>query len=256
MDGGHEIWALLVDVIGKRRTWTISREHRLLYAQADVHHDVADKHRPVGQALGGEVAHGLLGRCEQKIRGVVGEDPVVLLGHAPVEGSEPRLEMGDGQVQLDRRERPGDGRVGVAVDDHPVRVLALQDRVERGQDPPGLYAMGAGPDAQVYRGVGDAEAGEKHVGEVRVVMLTRVHDHMLVVGVREGGGHRSQFDELGTGTDNAQDLHKLSRGSADRASPPTGGDRHILPVTVVDEPGLPMAPPVRIGLSAKVVADR
>ncbi len=122
--------------------------------------------RARGQALVGQVAHRDLGRGQQQVGGVVGEHPVVLLGHPPVERAQARLEVRDRQVQLHRGQRAGERRVGVAVDQHPVRALLGQDRVEGGQHRAGLHAVAARPDAEVHVRRGDRQVGEEHVGHV------------------------------------------------------------------------------------------
>ena len=54
-------------------------------------------------------------------RQLIGHDPIDLLGHAPVERSQAGFDVRDRHVQLRGRERAGERRVGVAVDQHPVR---------------------------------------------------------------------------------------------------------------------------------------
>ena len=66
------------------------------------------------------------------------DDPVDLLGHRPVERPKPRLDVGDGDRQLRRRERSGQRGVRVAVDEHRIRPLAPEDGFDAGQHATGL----------------------------------------------------------------------------------------------------------------------
>ena len=92
---------------------------------------VADEVDAVGHALGREVGDGGRRRREQPAREVVGHDAVDLLGHPPVEAAQAGLDVRDGDAELRRGERPGERRVRVAVDEHRVRPLGDEDRLER-----------------------------------------------------------------------------------------------------------------------------
>jgi hypothetical protein len=196
-----------VDALGQLGRRELAGPDLVADAQADVDHHVTGQPGAVRQALRREVAHGLLGRGQQQVGAVVGEDAVVLLRHAPVEGAQAGLQVGDRQVHLHGGQRAGDGGVGVAVDEHPVGLLAVQHRVERREHRAGLHAVAAGADAEVDVGVRDAEAGEEDVGEVRVVMLPGVHDDVLVLSPGEGRGDGRELHQLRTGPDDADDFH-------------------------------------------------
>ena len=58
-----------------------------------VDHHVADQLRTLGESLAGEVGHRRRGRGQQQVGEVVGHDPVALLGHAPVERAQARLDV-------------------------------------------------------------------------------------------------------------------------------------------------------------------
>ena len=63
--------------------------------QQRVDHHVADHLGAIGEALGGEVAHGGLGRPSSRSAEVVGHDPVAFLRHARVERAKPGLDVGE-----------------------------------------------------------------------------------------------------------------------------------------------------------------
>ena len=153
------------------------------------------------------MTHGHLGRSQAQVSGVVGEDPVVLLGHAAVEGTQTGLEVGHRKVHLDGGESAGNGRIGVAVDEHPIRVHLLQHRVELLEHATGHEAVGAATDTQVQIRIRDAELDEEGVGHVDVVVLAGVDDLVIDSLGREGLGHRGQLHELGTSPDDAHDAH-------------------------------------------------
>src|SRR5690606_33016190 len=136
---------------------------RVRDAQAHVGHDVAGDEGALGEALGGEVLAGHLGGGQQQVRGVVGEDAVVLLGHAAVEGAQAGFEVGDLEVHLHGGEGAGEGGVRVAVDEGPVRLVLLEDLVYAGEHRAGLAAVGAGADGEVHVRGGDPQVGEEDV---------------------------------------------------------------------------------------------
>ena len=65
--------------------------------------------------------HRRVRRTEQQRRDAIGHDAVDLFRHAAVERSQTRLDVRHGLMELDRRERARHRRIGVAVDQHPVR---------------------------------------------------------------------------------------------------------------------------------------
>jgi hypothetical protein len=57
--------------------------------------------------------------------------------------------------------------------------------------------------------LGDPQIRKEHFRHLGVVMLTRVDDDVFVAPDGEGFGDWCQLDELRTGTDDADDLHRL-----------------------------------------------
>ena len=205
VDGGDGELAGGVDPLGQRDRGVLDGGGD---AQADVGHHIAGDQGPLGEALGGEVAAGDLGGGQQEVCGVVGEDAVVLLGHAAVEGAQPGFEVGDLEVHLHCGEGAGEGGVGVAVDEGPVRLVLLEDLVHPGEHRAGLAAVGAGTDGEVHVRCRDPQVREEDVAHRGVVVLSGVDDDVLdVVPLRGGIRDRGELDELWARTHDGQDLH-------------------------------------------------
>ena len=145
---------------------------------------------------------------------MVGDQPVRLLGHAPVEAAQARLDVGERQVQLRRGERRCQRRVGVAVGQHEVRPALEHRGLERLQHARRLAAVAARADAEIEVGLRDAELGEEDVGHRRVVVLAGVHDEVLdarAAGVRGGdrAADRRELHELRARADHLHQAHRL-----------------------------------------------
>ena len=85
--------------------------------------------------------------------------------------------------------------------------MFVEHGVERAEHRAGLHAVAARSDTEVHVGRRDAEVIEEHVGQHRVVVLTRVHDHVLDAGSGCRLGDRRELDELGASTHDADYLH-------------------------------------------------
>ena len=82
------------------------------------------QHGVRAEALLLEVAHARIGGREQQVRQVIGDDAIDLLRHPAIEAAQPGLDVRERDVELGRRQRRGQRRVGVAVDEHGVGPLA------------------------------------------------------------------------------------------------------------------------------------
>ena len=137
---------------------------------------------------------------------MVGQDAVDLLGHAPVERAQAGLDVGDRDVQLGGREGAGERRVGVAVDEQPVRLPGDELALDPGQHLAGLGAVGPGADLEVDVRIGDAELVEEDARHLVVVVLAGVKKRLAVAPPKDAGD-RPGFDELGACADDGQDVH-------------------------------------------------
>ncbi len=116
--------------------------------------------------------------------------------------------MGHGNAQLDRGQRPGQGRVRVAVDEHGIGLDVDEDALDGFEHRPGLGAVPPGADAQVVVGGGDAELVEEDVGHGRIVVLAGVDEDVLVAARGpQGPANGRRLDKLGTGPHHRDDCH-------------------------------------------------
>ncbi len=154
----HHVPAELDAVPGGRAECLDPAAHR----DQGVDHRVADVVDPLRRmALVEQVRPRLRRVNEQEIRDRVGDDPVELLRHRPVEAAQPRLDVPDGHLQLRRRDCRRQGRVhitrhqhhiGPHLQEHRARAArsrapsarratrsrpAAGDRAPRGRTPPG-----------------------------------------------------------------------------------------------------------------------
>jgi len=140
-----------------------------------VHH-VADADDPAAiDALASQVSNGCPCRGKQQVGCMVGDDAVNLLGRIAVERAQAGLDVCEGSLQLRGGKRPGERRIGVSVDEHPVRPFLRQCAFECGQHAPGLRAVGTGPYPEIAVGPRDLEFPEKDGRHVVVVVLASVH---------------------------------------------------------------------------------
>ena len=137
---------------------------------------------------------------------MVGDHAVDLLGHPPVERTQPGLDVRDGDAVLGSDQGGGKRRIRVAIDEDGIGSGIAQDRVEGDQHPRGLLGPRPSPDIEVMvrrRQPELAEEGSRH----RIVpVLTRV-DELESNRARRSGLQRRRLDELGSRPDDAEDAH-------------------------------------------------
>lgn len=138
---------------------------------------------------------------------MIGEHAIVLLRHPAIERAKPCLEMGERVVQLHSTHRGGEGGVRVAVHEHPVGGVLIEDRIERTKHRTGLYTVASRSDTEVHIRRRNAKVIEEHVREHRVVVLAGVHDHVIDPGGGGCLGNGGELDELGASANDADHLH-------------------------------------------------
>ena len=119
-------------------------------------HHVAHDLPSAGHALLLELRRGALVGAEEEGRQPVDLDPVSLFGHRQVEAAQPGLDVRDRHL-FARGVRPGQGRVRIAVDEHPVGPLRLDHLADRRGH---RYRVGR-PQVEPVSRLGDAELVEE-----------------------------------------------------------------------------------------------
>ncbi len=172
-----------------------------------VGHHVAHHVHAARDALGRQVAHRDVGRAQQQVGDGVDQHAVDLLRHRPVERAQARLDVGHRQAELRGRERRRQRRVGVAVDDDPVRRRGGQHRLDALQHARGRLGVRAGADLEPVGGRRDAELVVEDARQAVVVVLPRVdHHHVSQRGERQV--QRRRLHELRAVADDGDDPHQ------------------------------------------------
>ena len=184
-----------------------------------VDHGVAgDVDAGVGDAFAAQQVARMRGGGEQEFREMVGEDAIDLLGHRAVVGAQPGFDVPHDDAQLLRRERGGEHRVGVALDQDHVRVLARQHRLHPAHDRGDLIGLRAGADLEVEVGRREIQLAEEHSVHLERIVLAGV-EQPIVDAARDAGAHdRRHLDDLGAGADLDRDLHGAAPALAPSAS--------------------------------------
>jgi hypothetical protein len=114
--------------------------------------------------------------------------------------------VGDRHLLLGGDQRSAEGRVGVPVDEHRVRLLLGDERLEPGHDRRGHHGVAARPGRELVVGRRHVELLEEDLGEPAVVVLAGV-DEDLLVALAQVARHRGRLHELGPVADHGQDPH-------------------------------------------------
>lgn len=183
----------------------LARDRRQL--EARVEHHVADDVHAVRDRLRLEIANGGLGRAEEERREAVGDDPVQLLRHLPVERTQPRFHVRDGDSQLRRRERAGERRVRIAVDEHAVRLLVEHGALDPREHPRRLLRVRPRAGLEPVGGRREPELVEEDLRELPVVVLAGVQHDLVDACVAQRDGDRPGLDELGAVAHDGEHAH-------------------------------------------------
>ncbi len=111
--------------------------------------------------------------------------------------------MRDGDACSDSRFGTREGRVRVAVDEHPVRPFPLE-----GFEDQRAHGVGvSGVQVEPVCGLGQSELLEEDLGKLPVPVLARVEDDLLLPRRAQRLGYRPGLDELWPVPDDGEDLH-------------------------------------------------
>ena len=167
-----------------------------------VGHHVADHLAPPGDALALELRRGALVGAQEQGGEPIGLDPVVLFGHRGVEAPEAGLDVRERHPG--GRTGAGGGRVRVAVDEHPVGPLALDD----GPDRPRHGVDVGGTEVEPVRRRGDGELVEENLRHRWIPVLAGVQYRLVDARLPERHGERCRLDELWPVPDHGKHPHR------------------------------------------------
>jgi len=200
-------------------------------------HPRGDCRRSRADPLREEIRQGIGRRAEQQRQDVVDEHAVHLIRHAAIAAREAGLHVRGGHVKLRRRERAGERRVRVAVDEHPVRPgVLLQDRPLHGVEHRATFpAMAATTDAEVPHGCRDAKFLKEHVRHAGAVVLAGVDDPLGHACLGQRTADHRRLDELGTRPRTVSTRRIFRRLARERGGTPYCYAHFSRPPTMVPE---------------------
>ena len=114
--------------------------------------------------------------------------------------------MIDRNVQLHGGQRPCKGGVGIAIDQEAVRLLGEEDLFNPRQHGAGHPAMSPALNAQIIVRLRNAQLLKKDTGHIRVVVLSRVQQNLVVL-LAQNAGDYCRFDKLWPRSDYCYNLH-------------------------------------------------
>src|SRR5690348_8382547 len=112
-----------------------------------------------------------------------------------------------GYVKLRPGERPGEGRVRVAVHQEPVGPLLDRDRLDAFEHRGRLRTVRSRADAEIYVGCRQSQLREEQFRHRLVVMLAGV-DQELVMAIPHRARDWPGLDELRPGAEHGEDPHR------------------------------------------------
>ncbi|MNL43105.1 hypothetical protein D3C87_1656020 [compost metagenome] len=108
---------------------------------------------------------------------MVGQYSVDFFRHTAVVRTQARLNMRHRDMQLGGCQGAGQGAVGVAVYQYPVRLFAQHQLLKLFDHTAGVLAVSTAADAQIVIRVGNVQLVEEHIGHISVVVLAGVYQY-------------------------------------------------------------------------------
>ena len=96
-----------------------------------------------------QVGVGVFGWSKEKVSKPVGNYTVDLLGHTPIERTQPSFHMANAYAELRTNQRSSDGRVDITIHQHTIWQSLQHNRLEPTHDLSRLLGMAAGTDAEI-----------------------------------------------------------------------------------------------------------
>src|SRR5208283_4028541 len=166
----------------------------------------------------------LLGH-KQKVRQLIGNDPVDFLWHSPIKGTQASLDMRENWPSFSRVygklggcKSTCQGGVHVTYDHYDVRHFPLEHIPKSFECLGGLIALRIRSYSQMKIWIRQSQIGEKSIGHELVIVFTGMHEQMfkewllpLVVMFRNCSQNRRDFHKIWTRTDNDENFGDLRR---------------------------------------------
>ena len=177
-------------------------------ANVRVEHHVADEMNGVlGDPFLAQISDCNPAGSEEERGEVISGHTIDLLRHTAIERAGARLHVRDRDVQLGGRERACERRIGVAVDQRPVRPFLQQHLLDSPKHAAGLLAVWSGADAEMMLRLCKLELLEEQVRHGCVVVLAGVHYDLAQARSAQRARHRGRLDELRPVSDDGKDFH-------------------------------------------------
>jgi hypothetical protein len=122
---------------------------------------------------------------KQQVGCVIHEYSIYLLGHLPIEGPQTCLKMNQWFGSLACHNCSSQRGVGIPINNDSVWGQPREFGIQSLNHPTGLDRMTPGTHCQIHGGFWDSEFIKKHVGHSSVIVLTRMHYHVLQIAGKE-----------------------------------------------------------------------
>ena len=140
---------------------------------------------------------------------MISDDAIVLLGHLAEKTPEPGFDVDNGDVELARRQGPGQCGIGIAIHNYVVGFSLYYLLFDFYQHRSGHISVRAGAHIKIHYGLWDIHTSEKNLGHVVIVMLTGMDDIFGNAGgklIPNQSADYGGLDELRPGTDYGHDF--------------------------------------------------
>src|SRR5262249_16376091 len=147
----------------------------------------------------------MFGGRKKNLAELICDDSILLFRLRNLAAAATSLDMRKRDIQSGGEQRPGEGGIGIAIDEDPIRVDGAQDGFDTRHHPCELRTCRAGTDSEIEIRCGNLHLIEKDAGDVAVVVLTGMKNlvldwrfRVLRVVFRDRPAEWGQLDKLRT----------------------------------------------------------
>ena len=166
----------------------------------------------VEDPFGTQIGSCRLGRRQTEVGHVIGDDAVVLFGHAAIEAPEPGLDVNEGDLHRVGAQRSGGDGVGVALHHNRRRLDLAEELLEAGDGLGDLTGPRLASDRQLMVGIGQPQVVDEVAVQRSVPVLSGVDEPAART---QAADHQRQLYQLGPRAGHERDRsgHQPRRGS-------------------------------------------